>query len=91
MSTINLSRKLYPLHEIRQIIVDELSIKKTIASKKAFMTREIKAHVNFLKDVTEAVCREHSKGWYLGDYYTAAHVLHYSKELLMLVEIREAL
>lgn len=64
---------------------------KTPASKKAFMTREMKAHVDFLKDVAEAVTREHSRGWYLGEFYTARHVLHYSKELIMLQEIKDSI
>lgn len=82
-------RKLDSIEETRSLMTECLNDYKTIASKKAFMTRAIRSHVDFLKDVVATVTA--GSGWYLGDFYTAAHVLHYSKELVMLQEIKDGI
>ncbi len=78
-----------PLHETKRLLNELLAEKKTDASKKAFMTREMKKHVSFMKDVVEAVTREHSKGWLHGEIFTAYNVKHMAKELVMMQEMRD--
>jgi hypothetical protein len=82
----NYLARITPLSETKKITLEILSDYKTIASKKAYMTRAIKQTESFLNDVKEAT---NGNGWLHGEIYTLHHVRCINTELQMIKRMRE--
>lgn len=78
-----------PLNETRSFIIECLNDYKTNASKKAFLTRELKQLSQFIDDVKRTV--GNSYGWLHGELFTTGHLEHYEKELQLVNELRNAI
>ncbi len=67
---------------------------KTVSSKKAFMTREIKACEEHLESVTKAYDKRNEGihyGWYLGDRIFKSDISRAEMNLTIVKRIREEL
>jgi hypothetical protein len=81
--------KLNSLTSLETLYTELLLKYKTVASKKAMLTRDIKAHKEFMAEVAEAIGRTTSdKGWYLGNKYSQHDFTHYKNELKLMEDIR---
>lgn len=77
-----------PLNEVKQLLLDILADYKTVASKRAFLTRERKAHVSLLADFTESLANAKKRGEYLGwlhgERINNSHVVHARNEIALI-------
>lgn len=75
--------------ETKKFYLEQMAIKKTIASKKAFLTKSLKQEQEYLNDLTEAINR--SSKLLHGEIVTRFNVMQQSINVQIVSDLRAAL
>ncbi len=83
-------REILRLSEERRLYTEMIAERKTVSSKKAFITRSIKLEQQQVDEIKQCL-RDNHTGWHLGDRISIAHVDAGERVIAMLTELRNTL
>lgn len=81
------------LSDYAQILKEELAEKKTIGSKKAMLTKEIKALNDYLEEIEKAYSRgcTYLGRWYLGEQISRLDIINCQHRIRIAINLRNSL